>query len=237
MDVGEEIQIVTFKWRDPSYRAQYTSQHVNILARMIARNYRARHRVVCYTDDARGLDSAIEARPLWNDLAAVPNPTGGGRPSCYRRLKLFAPEIQEQLSERFIMMDLDCVITGDLIPLWQRYERLAFYRCPHPNAKWLYNGGMWICSRGCAPELWADFDPQVHPQEAQAKGFHGSDQGWINLRMPPTLPTFGEEAGARRITPYLRGKRLPRDTRVVFCFGDKPPWALRHLAWVREHYQ
>lgn len=235
--MGNELIIVTFKWKDLSYRAQYTSEHVNILARMIGRNYLRPHRVVCYTDDPRGLDSAIEARPLWNDYAAVSNPTGGGRPSCYRRLKLFAPQMQEELGERFVMLDLDCIVTGDLFPLFDRSEPVVFYRCPHPGENWWYNGGLWLCSRGQAAELWNDFDSAHSPRLAAAKGFRGSDQAWINYRMGPGLPTFGPEHGVQRITPYMRGRPLPRGTRLVMCFGDKAPWTLKHLRWVREHYR
>lgn len=231
------LTIVTFKWSDPSYRAQYTAEHVNILARMVARNYRRPHQVVCYTDDPHGIDSGVDVRPMWTDYAAVPNPTGGGRPSCYRRLKLFAPEMQGELGERFVAIDLDCVITGDMAPIWDRPEPLVFYRCPHPDAAWYYNGGMWLCSRDCAPELWTEFDPAVHPAAAMARGFRGSDQGWINLRMGPGLPTWGPEHGVRRVTSYVRGRPLPPGTRIVFCFGDRPPWTLQHLPWAREHYR
>ena len=231
-----ELLIVTFKWTDSSYRAKYTSEHVNILASAIRRNYLFPHRVVCYTDDPNGLDSAIEARPLWNDLASIPNPTGGGRPSCYRRLRLFAPEIQDELSERFVMLDLDTIITGDLAPLWNRPEPLVFLRCIHPGASWHYNGGMWLGTRNCAPELWTEFDAEKHPQQANTNGFKGSDQGWINYRLWPGLPTWGPEDGVHRVTQFLRGKFPPRGSRIIFCFGDKPPWTLKHFDWVRRNY-
>lgn len=234
--MDNELTVVTFKWKDPNYRAQYTSEHVNILSRMVARHYPHPHRIVCYTDDPCGLDSAIEARPLWNDYASVPNPTRGGRPSCYRRLKLFSPAMQDELGERFVMMDLDCIIMGDLSSLWNRSDPIVFYRCPHPGEKWWYNGGMWLGSRDCAPQLWEDFDARRSPLEAAARGFRGSDQAWINYRMGPGLPTFGPEHGVRRITPYIQGRPLPRGTKLVMCFGDKAPWTLKHLRWVRENY-
>lgn len=231
------LNVVTFKWKDENYRAQYNSEHVNILARMVARNYSSEHQVVCYTDDQHGLDSAIEARPLWSDYASLPNPTGGGRPSCYRRLRLFSPAMQEELGDKFVMLDLDCVVVGDLSSLFDRTDPFVLYRCPHQGANWWYNGGIWLCSRNCAPELWEDFDPANSPKQAAARGFRGSDQAWINYRMGHGLPTFGPEHGVRRVTPYIYGRSLPAGTRLVMCFGDKAPWTLKHLSWVSEHYQ
>src|SRR5690606_17846609 len=117
---GWMISVVTFKWHTPGYRAKFTADHVNTLRRMVQRHYQAPHRFICITDDPAGLDGGIEVVPLWDDYASVPNPTGGGRPSCYRRLKLFDPAMAEVIGPRFVMLDLDCVICGGLAPIFRR---------------------------------------------------------------------------------------------------------------------
>ena len=103
--------VVCFKWAPPQgYRSTFTSATVNTLRAMVARHFHVEHRFLCVTDDATGLDPAIEVVPLWDDFAQVRNPHGGHQPSCYRRLKVFARDIATILGDRFVCLDLDTVI-------------------------------------------------------------------------------------------------------------------------------
>src|SRR5690606_31900955 len=133
------LTVITFKWSTPGYRSKYDATHVNTMQRMVARHYPHPHRFVCVTDDPAGVE--CETWPLWDDLASVPNPTWPDRgPSCYRRLKLFArPSLG-----RWVWLDLDAVITGDLSPLWTRPEPVVTYRPPGLNGG--VNGAMILCN-------------------------------------------------------------------------------------------
>src|SRR6185295_20131723 len=126
------LRIVTFKWAPaPVYRSKFEAKHVNVMAAMVQRFYRAPHEFICITDDADGLLPHIRAIPLWSDHSDLPNPNGPQFPSCYRRLKLFGPEAAQLIGERFVMLDLDCVIVGDMRPVWDRPEDFVILKSAH----------------------------------------------------------------------------------------------------------
>lgn len=226
------LTFVTFKWHTPGYRAEFTAEHVNTMRRMVARHYEVPHRFLCITDDPSGLDAGIEHAPLWDDYASVPNPTGGGRPSCYRRLKLFAPGMESLLGERFVMLDLDAIVVRDLRPLFDRDEDLVLYRSPHNG----YNGGMFMHRTGSMPFLWEEFDPVETPKRTTAAGFRGSDQAWYSTRLGLDMPQWDERDGVYWYARLPNRAALPKNARIVFTTSCNPPWKHGH-AWTREHYR
>lgn len=228
------ISVVTFKWATPGYRAKFTSEHVNTLRRMVRRHYQAPHRFICITDDPAGLDGGIEVVPLWDHHSSVPNPTGGGRPSCYRRLKLFDPAMAEVIGDRFVMLDLDCVICGDLSPLFDRPEDAVFWKSP--TNEWPYNGAMFMANTGARPQLWQDFDPLESPKLTQAAGYRGSDQAWISYKLGWNEATWTERDGVYYYGKMRNRQSVPANARIIFTTGGSAPWTLRH-PWVRKHYR
>lgn len=240
--------ILTWKWKPfDGYRSSYGPETVNTLRSMVARHYPHPHRFVCVTDDPRGLDPRVEAIPLWNDFANVPNPhdiIGGLRrpknPSCYRRLRMFHPEIATVFGKRFVSMDLDSVITGDLTPLWDRPEDIVFWGDTNPRTH--YNGSMVLMTAGARPQVWTDFDPKVSPQKSKAAGCFGSDQGWISYRLGPGEAKWSKADGVYSFRNDIIPKRLPLpgNAKVVFFHGRYDPWAhvvQQQYVWVREHYR
>lgn len=228
------LTVVTFKWRTPGYRAVFLARHVNKLRAMVDRHYPRAHRFVCVTDDPIGLHPSIEHVPLWDDHASVPNPTGGGRPSCYRRLKLWAPEMRQVLGERYVCLDLDTVITDDLRPLWDRTEDVVMWRSPW--MPWPYNGAMWMANTGARPRVWEEFDPVASPAATTAEGYRGSDQAWMSLALGPHEAVWTEADGVIYYGSLPRPRnQLPAGTRIVFTTAGTPPWKLAH-PWVRRHY-
>ena len=200
---------------------------------MVARHYPDPHRFVCFTDDAAGIEDV--ALPLWDDYAAVPNPTGGGRPSCYRRLKLFDPAMSEIIGPRFVMLDLDTVITGDLRPLWNRPEDVVMWKSP--SNEWPYNGAMFMANTGARPKVWTDFDPVESPKLTTAAGFRGSDQAWLSYALGPNEAVWTQADGVVYYGKMMRPRdRLPKGSRIVFTTGGTAPWTLKHR-WVRDHYR
>lgn len=229
----EPLTVVTFKWHTPGYRAKFNPEHVRTLQSMVARHYPDPHRIVCFTDDPVGIEDV--ALPLWDDYASVPNPTGGGRPSCYRRLKLWDPAMRDVLGRRFVMLDLDVVICGDLRPLWNRPEDVVMWRSP--SREWPYNGAMMLANTGARPQAWADFDPHESPRITQARGYRGSDQAWLSHILGPDEAVWTAKDGVIFQNDLWRPhSRQPRDGRVVFTTGGHPPWKAR-APWVRQHYR
>lgn len=234
------ISVVCFKWKPRhGYRSTYPAEVVNTLRSMVQRHYPWPHRFICVTDDARGLDEDIEAVPLWDDYAEVPNPSFKTGPSCYRRLKVFSRDIGEVLGERFVCIDLDTVIVGDLRPLFDRTEDFIAWRNPDP--RWPLNGSMFMLTAGARPEVWEGFDPKTSPATSHAARCYGSDQGWMSYVLGTGEATWGPEDGVYSYDMEIRklGNHLPENARVVMFHGRHDPWmpVVHKVApWVSEHY-
>lgn len=234
------LTIVTWKWHPPAgYRSTFSPETVNVLRRMVTRHYPHPHRFVCVTDDPAGIDGAVEILPLWQDLADLPSPHGGHNPSCYRRLKAFAADAGALFGPRFVSIDLDTVIVGDMTSIWDRPEDFVIWGETDPRS--FYNGSMFLLRAGTRRQVWDDFDPAVSPQQAKAAGKFGSDQGWISYCLGPGQAMWGRADGVYSYRVHLvpRRGRLPADARIVMFHGHQDPWGpeAQRLAWVREHYQ
>lgn len=234
------LTIACWKWKGPAtYRSQFSAEHVNVLARMVARHYARPHRFVCITDDAAGIDAGVGIVPLWEEFGDIPSPHGAGNPSCYRRLKAFAPEMRELLGERFAWLDLDCVITGDLAPLLDRPE--AFISWGDTNPRNAVNGSMVMMTAGARRQVYDDFDPALSPDLTRRVGHFGSDQAWISRCLGDGEARWGVKDGIYSYRVHLKPQRgvLPENARVVFFHGQVDPWSpeAQRLGWVRDNWR
>lgn len=235
------LTFVTFKWKpQPRYRSQFGPEAVNALRRMVARHYPHEHRFVCVTDNHRGIGSDVEIVPLWDDHATVVNPNGRHNPSCYRRLKLFAPDAGETFGERIVCMDLDTVIVSDLTPLFAGGEDFKIWgQSDYPRSQW-YNGSLWMLRTGALSQVWTEFDPRTSPRKAASSGAKGSDQGWLSYILGPKQPTWGMADGVYSYRVHIapHGNVLPENAKFIAFHGKTDPWSYRvsHIPWIREHY-
>jgi hypothetical protein len=206
---------------------------------MVRRNYPHPIRVICVTDNTEGIDGSIETMPLWNDFADVPNPHGVTNPSCYRRLKVFAPEAREWFGDRFVCLDLDTVIVGDLTPLWERTEDFVIWGETNPRS--FYNGSMFMMTAGARRQVLDTFNPKVSPHQARSAGKFGSDQGWISYCLGHGEATWTTADGVYSYNLHLRhnGRKLPENARITMWHGALDPWqpGAQAVPWVREHYR
>jgi hypothetical protein len=232
--------VCCFKWEKPGYRSKFTAEHVLTLQRMVARHYPKPFDFVCCTDDAKGLES-IRTIPLWNDYADIPNPHGLRNPSCYRRLKVFAPDAASWLGERIIPIDLDMVVTGDLTPLFDDPADFKIWgQTDFPGKQW-FNGSFWSLRAGSRPQVWTQFDPLTSPEKAKAAGARGSDQGWMSYILGSSEQTWNTKDGiySYRVHVAKNGYRLPEGARLVAFHGRVDPWSeeAQRLKWIRECYR
>lgn len=232
------LTIVTFLWKPrPGYRSKFNTSHVDVLRRMVRRHYRKPHRFVLVTDDAKGItEPDIEIFELWPDFRNVENPSGRGNPSCYRRLRLFAPNPGKFLGERFVCIDLDTVIVDDMAPLWDRDEDFMIWKSSTSGNP--YNGSMFMLRAGARPHVWTDFDPTWSPIETRRAGLYGSDQAWVALCLGPDEKTWSAADGVLSFRLNVENRhRLPDNARIVFFHGNGDPWdppiQKRH-PWVKK---
>lgn len=235
------LDIVCFKWKPaPGYRSKFGPETVNILSRMVARNY-GEHRFSCITDDPSGIDKHIRVIPLWSEFANVPSPHGVRNPSCYRRLKLFSPEAANIVGNRFAVMDLDTVILGDIRPILDRPEEFIMWREIDPRS--YYNGSLWMMTAGARRQVYDKFNPATSPQEAKKAGRFGSDQGWISHILGRGEATWKDSDGiySFRLREHLDDGRkpLPSNARMVMFHGGTDPDSPRaqRIPWIRKHYR
>lgn len=240
------LTVVTWKWNDSDYRATFTAQHVNLLALMVAEHYRDPHEVVCVTDDPSGLDPRIRHVPLWDDHRAIRSPHSGDQPACYLRLKAFSREAREWFGPRFVSIDLDVMLMDDMRPLWNRPEPFVIWHHRHPSPgangpRTHFQGTMWMMDAGVHDEVWSDFAGEASAREAYEAGHHGSDQGWMNHKVPKAA-AWKEKDGLYSFGYGLRGVKrerdLPKPLRVVSFHGPLKPWMpeAQAVPWVRAHY-
>lgn len=231
--------IVTWRWPPhDGYRSKYGPETINTLAAMVRRNYGRPHRFVCVTDDTRGIDPRIEVIPDFKDFTHLQSPHGPKNPACYRRLRMFHPEIATHFGSRFVSMDLDMVIVGDLVPLWDRPEDIVLYGDTGPRSH--YNGSMILLKAGSRPQVWTEFDPQESPRLAKRANFWGSDQGWLSYKLGKREARWGKADGVYSYRNDIAPKNgiLPENAIVAVFHGGTDPWHPRAqlLPWVSQNY-
>lgn len=235
-----ELDVICFKWKPrPGYRSYYAGRHVNVLRNMVERNCSIPHRFSCITDDPTGIDKDIRIIKLWKDFADMKNPSFHNGPNCYRRLKAFSAEAREIIGPRFVALDLDCVIVGDVTPLWDRREEFIIWGDSTP-APW-YNGSMWLMTAGSRRIVYDTFDPATSPLHSNRSGQRGSDQGWISYCLGRNEATWTRADGVLSYRNHLGNglHPLPRGARIVIFHGNTDPWSPRaqRIPWVKEHYR
>lgn len=239
------IRVVTWLWRDEGYRFnklfRYGAGHVDRWARAVRRNLTLPHEIVVITDDPEGITEDVRVVPLWGDFRHL-----GG---CYVRLRAFAPEMRDIIGPRFVSMDLDCVITGSLDPLFSRPEPFVIWSNGISNNP--YCGSMFMMDAGARKEVWEDFDPDTSREAA--KRYIGTDQAWIAHRLGPNEATWTKAdgvlsrydtgiGGSKLMGRAIRNARptLPDGARVVFFHGPvdpSQPHVQAACPWILEHWR
>lgn len=241
------ITFVAWRWQSPvGYRSTFTPETVYALREMINRHYHQPFRFVCVTDQPEQL-KGVETIRLWEDGRAIPSPFGQHNPSCYVRLKVFAPGMEKLFGERLVSIDLDTVIVNDITPLFDRDEDFVIWgdreqdrKLWGDNGKQWYNGSLWMLRTGTRTRVWTEFDPEKSPALAAKAGHRGSDQGWLSYVLGPGEATWGRSDGVYSFRKHIapRGATLPEGARLVSFHGRWDPWDYRcqHFEWIRTHY-
>lgn len=244
--MANHYTFVTWKWKQQGFRSIYSADHVNVMERMIDKNVKAPHRVICVTDEPDNV--RCETYPLWDDASELKNASGHHLPSCYRRLKLFDQATQESLGikagGRIVSIDLDAVILEDMMPLLMKEEMFVGWGVPGSRHSMVFNGSMWMFTAGDELQwMWSGFRPTESPQRALAAGFFGSDQSYISHQLSYTQ-IVGKWTDQDGVLSYMRNVRatrmLPKHARVVMFHGKRKPWdpnVRRESKWIERYWK
>jgi hypothetical protein len=243
------LTVACYYWLDPARKRSYqlTPEDVRIWDRMVARNLTIPHRRVCITHRPDLIDF-METVPL-DTTKHVPG-------TCLVKLMSHRPDIAGLLGDRICVMDIDCVVTGNLDPLFDRDEPAVWWKNPNyteGGRRGFYQGSMQLFSAGARSFLWSDFN-QSSAQLINRR-FGGAEQAWISERLNTSWPEPGWNwsdpcwtdadgvYGAGRLFNGRQGigvqTELPENARIVFFPGDRAPSQPdvrdKH-PWIAEHY-
>jgi hypothetical protein len=235
-----DLTFVCWRWKPPQgYRSTFGPETVYALREMIRRHYAKPHRFVCVTDEPNALPG-VETIPLWPECSSIPSPIGHSYPSCYRRLKVFAPDAGLTFGERLVSIDLDSVIVGDVTPLFDRPEDFVIWgESDFPNTT-PYCGSLWMLKTGTRTKAWTEFDEKTSPSRAMRAGCRGSDQGWLAYVLGKGEATWTRKDGVYSFRKHIAQDRyrLPSDARLVSFHGKVDPWShkAQQIYLVLLHY-
>lgn len=224
-----KLNVLTWLWSQPGGRATFSATHVNIWAAMIRRHCTLDIDIACVTDMPEGIDPSIRiiAPPGFHDGLQTSR-WRGGRPSCYRRLAMFAPDAARIFGERFVSMDLDVVIGGNIDAILDRPEDFVICAPSQTGARWFYNGSMVMMTAGARPCVYETFTPEK--AEEASRRFVGSDQAWIAYALGQGEALFRPEHGVVRWGAKEAGP-------MMFFPGNVKPWHAIADPFVAAHYR
>jgi hypothetical protein len=226
------LTVLTWLWSQPGGRTEYRAEHVNIWAAMVRRHLAMPHRIACVTDMPQGIDPRIEIIAPPGEFEDVRIPTWGPeRPQCLRRLAMFRRDAADIFGERFVCMDLDCIIGEALDPLFE--GDVDFRICKGTRRDRPYNGSMMMLRAGARPKVYENFT--ATGARVAGQHFVGSDQAWISHILGPNEATWSLEDGVI----WHVGWRC-HSPRLMFFPGFTKPADFVVLGkdeWMNEHYR
>lgn len=152
-------------------------------------------------------------------------------------------------------LDLDCVITRDLAPLFAGMDVpfkgwLSMGRRRDPC---IYNASIYLIEPQKYAHLWHDFNPRTSPATLKSLKFIGTEQAWHSYRLGDKQPAWtGRDDGVYSYRYQIRQTgKLPDNARIVFFHGPQKPWSANKWlnsvhgeectrareSWIREHYR
>lgn len=230
------LTVLTWLWKQEGGRTNYSAVHVNIWAAMVRRHLTLPHEIACVTDMPEGIDESIRIIPPPGEFEDVRIPTWGekrapGLPQCFRRIAMFRPDAAGIFGEHFVSMDLDCVISASLDPLFDHDHDFRMYRGTTMSRP--YNGSMLQMKAGARPHVYTDFTPEGAVLAGEK--YLGSDQAWISHALGFGEATWGVSDG---VLAYGSQHNSEAEVgRVTFFLCKSKPWDLLDDPFVAEHYR
>ena len=242
-------QFVCMNWG-----SAYGADYVNRLYAMIARNTEQPFRLVCYTDNPDGIDSAVECFECPEVEIDSPKRNRG-----WRKLALWARSLPG-LTGRALFLDLDIVVTDSLDCFFEfepDSEFCVIHNWTHPD-RMVGNTSVYRFDVGSHPEILERF---LDDYRTVLRQFPNS-QSWVSHCLRDSLsfwPSLWCRSFKRHCVPrgplrWLQPPQLPDGARIV-AFPGQPnphdaaagrwpaPWYkrsykhIRPAKWVQQHWR
>lgn len=237
------ITFVCWKWQatgkgglHPKKKINFTAHHVNTLYSMLSRNLKKPFKLVCITDDPRGIDPQIETLQIW--------PTWQEMGGCYVRLPVFGSHMKELIGPDFFSIDLDVVIVSDITSLVEETRKSHQFKIWGDTAPFTpYNGSFFFLVTGSRRQVFERFDPIASPALGRRLKYVGTDQAWIGACLGPHEAKWSTADGVYSYrVHFLEGKRphLQGGEKIIFFHGAHDPSKPDTQAlspWIAEHWR
>lgn len=212
---------------------KYSATDVNRLHAGVRRWVSGDVRFLCFTDDAAGLASGVEAHPLPVEpfeAALVAGMTRAGRKGAWRKVSLFRPGLAG-MTGPVLGFDLDVVITGPLDAIIDHAPDKVVMR-----REWRYerrgkpggHGSVFCFDPALHPYLYGDFAADPEGSIARHKGseqFYTSmtalKHGGLSYLPGHLVCSFKYDATPPFPLNFLLAPKRPEGCRVL-CFHGRP---------------
>lgn len=218
------LTVVCFLWRRAEAPCRYGPEHVNTLQASLRRHLPWRHRMVCVTDDAAGLNAGIVPFRVTPELVAA-------SPKRFLKLVAFRRDAASLFGgDRLLCIDLDVTPVADLGPLVDRPEDFVIWRdalADRPGGRWRYNSSLILMDAGCRAAVWETFDARTAPGLLREARLSGSDQAWIGHVLGPGEAVWTRADGVLSHKFDLDGgSAWSASARLIVSHGTPKPWEL-----------
>ncbi len=247
--------VVCIKWG-----TLFGPEYVNRLYSGVRRNMSVPVRFLCMTEHAAGIHPDVEILDLPTEPFAAPMAAAlavANRQGAMRKVSLFRQGVIPDLTGPVLGFDLDVVITGDLMPIWQMAPGKIAMRhdwTEKRKGRPTGHGSVFRYDPAEHPFLYDDLAANPYAEVEKARGSEqrytshkAMDRGVFDYIPEDWVVSFKYDCNPFP-TNWLRTPRLPQDARVV-CFHGRPKMTdalsgyrgsfIRHskpCAWLREHW-
>ena len=240
----EPLPVITWKWGD-----KFSPEYVNKLKSMVKRHLTIPHYFACLCEDSKGLDKDIIKIPMFYYNNALPGALK--EEGCLRRLKMFSPEFETLFGEKFLHIDLDSIICGDITKLIQEANGLKIWKSTSYGRKKYALNPSFVLINFKDPNtslVWDIFNKDKKYinrifKKIKRGSFLGSDQRIISYILhDKNVETWDNDDGFYSIRDQanlLKGS-LPENAKYIGFFGCRKQTNSRFssggFSWIRSNW-
>jgi hypothetical protein len=219
------MKFVCWLWRGKGFwkeTTKYNERHVSVLASMLKRH--GGHSLICVQDGSFDIPGSVIMPKRVRKL-----------PDYLPKLWAWSKEFHEIIGERFVSIDLDVVIVGDLAPVVSGPEPLRIWDQAEGEP---YNTSLFAIEPGFGNEVWDRLSPEALAiARLRTKRWTG-DQSWVAYVLGKGQTTFSQRDGILQYVPALHRAEMPKGMLAGFMCGPfDPAREAKHSGWVKKSWK